>query len=121
MILSFESNNLNLKIIYLIRIPKLYPDMRPAILKRELGPISATNIVVANMIGAGILTTTGLMANYLPNFIWIFGCWIFGGLIALSGALCYAELGSRMPEEGGEYVYLKKYQIPPVVGQAKIK
>ncbi len=86
--------------------------MSPGKLKREIGPISATNIVVANMIGAGILTTTGLMANYLPNFVWIFGCWIFGGLIALSGALCYAELGSRMPEEGGEYVYLKKLYHP---------
>ena len=39
-------------------------------------------------------------------------CWIFGGLIALSGALCYAELATRMPEEGGEYVYLKRIYHP---------
>jgi APA family basic amino acid/polyamine antiporter len=80
--------------------------------RRELGPFTATSVVVANMIGAGILTTTGLMAIQLPSPSWIFGCWIFGGLIAMSGALCYAELATRMPEEGGEYVYLKKLYHP---------
>ena len=80
--------------------------------KRELGPFTATSIVVANMIGAGILTTTGLLAMQLPSPAWILGCWIFGGLIAMSGALCYAELATRMPEEGGEYVYLKKLFHP---------
>lgn len=79
---------------------------------RELGAITATSIVAANMIGAGILTTTGLMAKQLPGPIWILGCWFLGGMIALAGALCYAELGSRMPEEGGEYVYLKRLYHP---------
>ena len=75
---------------------------------RNLGVISATAIVVANMIGTGILTTSGIMAANLPNAVWVIGCWFMGGLIALSGALCYSELATRMPEEGGEYVYLKK-------------
>jgi len=71
-------------------------------IKREIALITATSIVIANMIGSGIFTTSG----------WVLLCWIFGGFIALAGALCYAELATRMPEEGGEYVYLKKLYHP---------
>jgi APA family basic amino acid/polyamine antiporter len=80
--------------------------------ERKIGPFTATSIVVANIIGAGIFTTTGYVAGMLPNGAWVIGCWIFGGLIAVSGALCYAELATRMPEVGGEYVYLKKLYHP---------
>jgi APA family basic amino acid/polyamine antiporter len=79
---------------------------------RGISLFTATSIVVANMIGAGIFTTTGIMAKNLPNPGWVLLCWIFGGLIAISGALCYAELATRMPEEGGEYIYLKKLYHP---------
>jgi APA family basic amino acid/polyamine antiporter len=81
-------------------------------LERRLGPVSATAIVVANMIGAGIFTTSGIMADNLPSAAWVMLCWLFGGLIALSGALVYSELATRMPEAGGEYVYLKKLYHP---------
>ncbi|KAA3617308.1 MAG: amino acid permease [Calditrichaeota bacterium] len=83
--------------------------------KKKISLTTAIAIVVANMIGTGIFTTTGIMANYLPNSSWIVTCWLLGGLIALSGALSYSELSTRMPEEGGEYVYLKKL-YHPVVG-----
>lgn len=79
---------------------------------RKLGTFTATSIVVANMIGTGIFTTSGIMASHLPGSGWILFCWLFGGLIALSGALCYMELSTRMPEEGGEYLYLKKLYHP---------
>ena len=79
---------------------------------RKLGTFTATSIVVANMIGTGIFTTTGIMASHLPSSGWILFCWAFGGIIALSGALCYMELSTRMPEEGGEYLYLKKLYHP---------
>jgi len=85
---------------------------RNAQITRNLGSVSATALVVANMIGTGILTTSGLMAQYLPNALWVGGCWILGGFIALSGALCYSELATRMPEEGGEYIYLRKIYHP---------
>lgn len=81
-------------------------------LERKLGPFSATALVVANMIGAGIFTTSGLMAAQLPGPGWVLLCWLFGGLIAISGALCYAELSTRMPLAGGEYIYLKKLYHP---------
>lgn len=73
---------------------------------------TATSIVVANIIGAGIFTTSGILAGLLPGPGWVLLCWGFGGLIAISGALCYAELATRMPEEGAEYVYLKKLYHP---------
>jgi len=80
----------------------------------KIGPVTATSIVVANMIGAGIFTTSGIMAGYLPSSGWILICWLLGGLIAISGALSYAELATRMPQVGGEYVYLKKIYHPSV-------
>ena len=81
-------------------------------LERKLGTFSATAIVVANMIGTGIFTMSGLLAANLPSPGWVLLCWLFGGIIAISGALCYAELATRMPEAGGEYVYLKKLYHP---------
>jgi basic amino acid/polyamine antiporter, APA family len=80
----------------------------------KIGPVTATSIVVANMIGAGIFTTSGIMAGYLPSSGWILVCWLLGGLIAISGALSYAELATRMPQIGGEYVYLKKIYHPSI-------
>lgn len=84
-------------------------------IKRKISLNTAIAIVVANMIGTGIFTTTGIMSKYLPDSSWVLICWILGGLIALSGALCYSELATRMPQEGGEYIYLKKL-YHPVVG-----
>ena len=81
-------------------------------IQRNIGLVTATSIVVANMIGAGAFTTSGILAENLPNSGWIVFCWLLGGIIALAGALCYAELATRMTEEGGEYVYLKKLYHP---------
>jgi APA family basic amino acid/polyamine antiporter len=81
-------------------------------IQRSIGLGTATSIVVANMIGAGIFTTTGIMAKYVPNAFWILACWVLGGLIALCGALSYAELSTRMPDEGGEYLYLNRLYHP---------
>lgn len=69
---------------------------------------SATALVVANIIGAGIFTTTGFQAADLGNPLYIFALWVVGGALALVGALCYAELGAMMPRAGGEYVYLRE-------------
>lgn len=76
-------------------------------LTRHLRLRSATALVIANMIGAGIFTTTGFQAADLRHPLPIFALWVVGGLLALLGALCYGELGAMMPEAGGEYVYLR--------------
>jgi len=69
---------------------------------------SAAALVVANMIGAGIFTTTGFQAADLGHPGLIFVLWFVGGVLALLGALCFAELGAMMPHAGAEYVYLRE-------------
>ncbi len=73
---------------------------------------SATALVIANMIGAGIFTTTGFQAADLRHPLIIFVLWVIGGTLALLGALCYAELGAMMPKAGAEYVYLRETYGP---------
>ena len=77
-------------------------------LQRRLGLFPVTNIVIANMIGAGIFTTSGLLLADLRNPLLMISLWIVGGVIALCGALCYSELGAAIPRAGGEYIYLSK-------------
>ncbi|MBN1827387.1 MAG: amino acid permease [Candidatus Eisenbacteria bacterium] len=79
---------------------------------RRIGAVTATGVVIANMVGAGVFTTSGILAGRLPGSGWVLLAWVFGGLIALSGALAYAELATRMPEEGGEVVYLRRLFHP---------
>ncbi|MDP3180802.1 MAG: amino acid permease, partial [Bacteroidota bacterium] len=81
-------------------------------LQRKLGLFPATNIVVANMIGAGIFTTSGLLMAGLNNPLLMLGLWVVGGIIALCGALSYGELGAAMPGAGGEYHFLSKLYNP---------
>ena len=80
--------------------------------RRQLGLFVTAAIVIANMIGTGIFTSTGFQAASMHDPMSILICWIVGGVIALCGALCYAELGSMMPEGGGEYVYLREAYHP---------
>ncbi len=81
-------------------------------LERKLGLFPATNIVVANMIGAGIFTTSGLLMSGLNNPILMMILWAAGGIIALCGALSYGELGAAMPGAGGEYLFLSRLFHP---------
>lgn len=84
-------------------------------LERKLGLFSVTNIVIANMIGAGIFTTSGLLMKDLRNPLLMILLWIGGGIIALCGALCYGELGAAIPRAGGEYIFLSRL-FHPVFG-----
>ena len=75
-------------------------------LLRQLGVVSATALVVSNMIGTGVFTTTGFLAGDLGNAPLLLGIWLVGAICALAGAVCYSELGINFPSSGGEYVYL---------------
>ena len=86
--------------------------MAEEILERKLGLFPATNIVVANMIGAGIFTTSGLLMSGLNDPVLMLVLWAAGGIIALCGALSYSELGAAMPGAGGEYLFLSKLYHP---------
>jgi basic amino acid/polyamine antiporter, APA family len=82
---------------------------------RRLGFVVAAAIVVANMIGTGVFTSTGYQAASLHDAGTILAAWLVGGVLALCGAAAYAELGAMMPKAGGEYVYLRE-AYHPVVG-----
>ena len=79
----------------------------PAALRRQIGPGSATLLVVGGIIGSGIFFTPAEVARALGGGPAILATWIAGGLVALAGALTYAELGAMMPEAGGAYVYIR--------------
>ena len=81
-------------------------------LERRLGLFPLTNIVIANMIGAGIFTTSGLLMTGLKKPWLLLSLWAVGGLIALCGALSYGELGAAMPRAGGEYAFLSRLFHP---------
>jgi APA family basic amino acid/polyamine antiporter len=83
-------------------------DPAPEGLARGVRLRSATALVVASMIGAGIFTSTGFQAHDLGHPGWILLLWAVGGVLAWCGALCFAELGAMMPQPGAEYVYIRE-------------
>ena len=83
-------------------------------LRREIGLFTTTILVIANMVGTGIFTTSGFILAEVGSPRTLLLCWLFGGVFALCGALCYGELGARFPQAGGEYVFLKESFGRPV-------
>ncbi len=77
-------------------------------LRRELEFTHTTAIVIANMIGTGIFTTTGFLAGDLGRPGLVLGIWLAGALVAVAGCLCYSEMGVNLPESGGEYIFLRE-------------
>ena len=76
-------------------------------LARRLGLFDATMIVMGGIIGSGIFVNPAEVARHVGTPILIVGAWLIGGIIALIGALVYAELAARRPETGGQYAYLR--------------
>jgi APA family basic amino acid/polyamine antiporter len=81
-------------------------------LKRELSRFDMTMIAIGSTIGSGIFLTPALIAHTLPSPSWIIGIWLVGGVMALTGALTFAELAGMMPGAGGVYVYLNEAYGP---------
>lgn len=80
----------------------------------RIGWFTASCVLVSNIIGGGIFTTTGLMARDLGDPLLILLLWFMGALFAVGGAMVYGELGSRLPHAGGDYVYLREAYGPLV-------
>jgi len=76
--------------------------------KKELTLFDSTCIIVGIIIGAGIYETAPVVASSMGGGPGALAIWLAGGLLALSGALCYAELATAYPREGGDYVYLSR-------------
>jgi len=80
--------------------------------QRRLGLTSATALVVANMIGAGVFTTSGFVLADLGSPLYVLLAWVVGGVQAMLGAICYGALARRIPESGGEYLFLSRTLHP---------
>jgi APA family basic amino acid/polyamine antiporter len=85
-------------------------------MKKELGLLDATMIVMGAMIGSGIFLAPSLIAGIVyqnglgaGNFVFI---WVVGGVLTLCGALSYGELAASLPRAGGQYVFLKEAFTP---------
>jgi APA family basic amino acid/polyamine antiporter len=83
-------------------------------LARVLGLRSAILLVVGSVIGSGIFLTTGGMAAVIPSASLLLTAWVLGGILAITGALTYAEMGAMFPRSGGVYVFLKEAYGPLV-------
>ena len=81
--------------------------MQGALLRR-FGVWAAVAMIVAEVMGVGIFLTPAQMSRTLGTTEWVLGVWLLVGLLSAAGALCYAELGTRFPEAGGGYVYLRE-------------
>ena len=75
---------------------------------RRLGTFDAAMVTVGGIIGAGIFLSPAIVAQRVHTAALVLGVWVLGGIIAVAGALTFAELGGRRPQAGGGYVYLKE-------------
>lgn len=80
--------------------------MSGAQLRRSLGLVDATALVIGCVIGAGIFRSAASIARHLDSPALVMAVWAAGGFISFCGALCYAELGAAYPKTGGDYIYL---------------
>ncbi|HHM21161.1 MAG TPA: amino acid permease, partial [Bacteroidetes bacterium] len=77
-------------------------------LRKKLTLFGLTMIAVGSCIGSGIFITPAQIAGAVPNAVLLLAVWALGGIIALTGALTFSELGGMFPRSGGVYVYLKE-------------
>jgi APA family basic amino acid/polyamine antiporter len=83
--------------------------------QHKIGGGSATLLVVANMLGAGVFTASGFALADLPSRAGVMAAWAVGGVLALFGALSYRMLVRRFPGSGGEYLFLSR-AVHPLAG-----
>ena len=81
-------------------------------LHRALGPLTSGAILAGTVIGTGIFLVPSTMARETGSLAGVFAVWCFGALLTLCGAFAYAELGSSLPEAGGEYAFLRRAYGP---------
>ncbi|MBV8742311.1 MAG: amino acid permease, partial [Sinobacteraceae bacterium] len=75
--------------------------------RRALTLLHATSLVVGITIGTGIFLKAAVMAQAVGTPLLVLAAWVVAGIIAMFGALSFAELGTLLPHAGGEYVYLR--------------
>jgi len=80
--------------------------------RRTIGFLTASSIVIANIIGTGIFTSLGFQLADIQSGFPLLMLWVIGGITALCGALCYGELSAALPRSGGEYHFLSQIYHP---------
>ena len=81
-------------------------------MKTYFTPMTALAVVVANMVGTGVFTSLGFQLVTLESGFALIMLWVVGGIVAMCGALSYAELGAALPRSGGEYNFLGRIYHP---------
>ncbi|HET6884356.1 MAG TPA: amino acid permease [Pirellulales bacterium] len=89
-------------------------DEAPAAPRRQLTLFDSTSIIVGIIIGSSVYVTAPQIAKSVPDTLSFLGVWLAGGAFALVGSLCYAELATALPADGGDYVYLSRAYGRPV-------
>ena len=74
--------------------------------------LTVLSVVIANMVGTGVFTSLGFQLLELESGFVLLLLWVIGGVIALCGAMTYAELGAALPRSGGEYNFLGRIYHP---------
>jgi APA family basic amino acid/polyamine antiporter len=82
--------------------------------RRQLGLFDAIMIVMGGIVGAGIFANPSEVAHRVHTPFLILGVWVLGGFIAMCGAFIWAELATRLPGTGGQYLYLREAYHPSV-------
>jgi basic amino acid/polyamine antiporter, APA family len=82
--------------------------------RRQLGFFDATMIVMGGIVGSGIFINPSVVARHLHTSVLILGVWLLGGALAMLGAFIWAELATRLPGAGGQYLYLREAYHPMV-------
>jgi APA family basic amino acid/polyamine antiporter len=81
---------------------------------RQLGLFDATMIVMGGIVGSGIFMNPSVVARQVHTPFLILGVWLAGGALAMLGAFIWAELATRLPGAGGQYLYLREAYDPAV-------
>jgi basic amino acid/polyamine antiporter, APA family len=74
--------------------------------------VTATAIVVADMVGVGVFTSLGFQVTDITSGFSLLFLWVVGGVVAICGAFCYAELAAMFPRSSGEYNFLRNIYHP---------
>ena len=82
--------------------------------RRQLGLFDAIMLVMGGIVGAGIFANPSEVAHRVHTPFLILGVWVIGGFIAMCGAFIWAELATRLPGTGGQYLYLREAYHPSV-------
>ena len=76
--------------------------------RRQLSLVDAASIIVGIVVGTAIFKSPTIVFQNVTSTAEALGVWVLGGVLAIFGGFCYAELATTYPRDGGEYEYLSR-------------